>query len=201
LSVTSLGLATKASAGTIVGHVQARSASEAAGAGDAAGSYGSRRYKFLEKIDYGALRDFIVHIDKVEAPLPAGQPPPKGAVTQRDGTFVPHVLPVVAGSVVEWPNADDVFHNVFCMSETTPFDLGLYKHDPGKSVTFPQAGRIDVFCSIHTKMTCIILVLPNPWFARVTDKNPPCTATPKTSPSVPTIRAAKPSRSCASSGA
>ena len=47
------------------------------------------------------------------------------------------VLPVVVGTVVDWPNADDVFHNVFCMSESTPFDLGLYKHgDKPQSVTF-----------------------------------------------------------------
>jgi hypothetical protein len=30
---------------------------------------------------------------------------------------------------------------------------------------FPLPGRVDVYCSIHTKMSCIVLVLPNPWFA------------------------------------
>jgi len=57
---------------------------------------------------------------------------------------------------------------VFSMSESTPFDLGLYKRgDKAKSVLFNKIGRVEVFCSIHTKMNCIVLVLPNPWFAHV----------------------------------
>lgn len=159
-----------ATAGTITGHVEARSVIEET-AGDAGGSYGSRRYKFLEKLDYSTLRDFVVNIDGVDAPPPADQPPPRGTVTQRDGTFVPHVLPVVVGTVVDWPNADDVFHNVFCMAESTPFDLGLYKRgDKAQSVVCSKTGRLEVFCSIHTKMNCIVLVLPNPWFSRANDK-------------------------------
>ncbi len=158
------GLATPSVAGTITGRVQARSVTDTGNGADAGGAYGSRKYKFLEKVDYGALREFVVYIDQVEAAPPG--PAPKATVTQRDGAFVPHVLPIVAGTVVDWPNADDVFHNVFCMSESTPFDLGLYKKgEAGKSVVFPKPGRMEVFCSIHTKMTCIVLVLPNPWFA------------------------------------
>lgn len=161
--------AVTATAGTITGRVQARGADQAAGGGGEGGSYKSRRYKFLEKIDYASLRDFVVHIEQVDLPASADQPP-RTKVTQIDGAFEPHVLPIVAGTVVEWPNADDVFHNVFCMSESTPFDLGLYKRgDDAKSVVFPKPGRMEVFCSIHTKMNCIVLVLPNPWFARTTD--------------------------------
>ena len=167
--VSLLSLTAAVSAGTITGHVQARNAAQTEGGGEG-GSYKSRRYKFLEKIDYSTLRDFVVHIGDLEIAPDPKQPRPKIAVTQRDGAFEPHVLPIVAGSVVEWPNADDVFHNVFCMSESTPFDLGLYKRgDDAKSVVFPKTGRMEVFCSIHTKMNCIVLVLPNPWFARAND--------------------------------
>jgi len=169
LALLSLPFQRPAAAGTIGGHIHAKSA--ATESPDPSGSYSSRRYKFLEKIDYNALRDFVVYIDQVDAPPSADRPPPKSIVTQRDGAFVPHVLPIVVGTIVDWPNADDVFHNVFCMSETTPFDLGLYKHgDAAKSVVFPKTGRMEVFCSIHTKMNCIVLVLPNPWFARADDK-------------------------------
>lgn len=170
-AITAWGwFAASAAAGTITGRVHARSVTDRSASGDAAGgAYSSRRYKFLEKVDYSALRDFVVYIDHVEAAPPG--PPPRAVVTQRDGAFVPHVLPIVAGTVVDWPNADDVFHNVFCMSESTPFDLGLYRQgDPAKSVVFPKTGRIEVFCSIHTKMSCIVLVLPNPWFALVSGK-------------------------------
>ena len=27
-------------------------------------------------------------------------------------------------------------------------------------------GRVDVFCAIHSQMHCIVLVLPNPYFAK-----------------------------------
>jgi len=37
-------------------------------------------------------------------------------------------------------------------------------------VTFDKLGRVDVFCSIHTSMSCIVLVLENPYFAS-TDEN------------------------------
>ena len=52
------------------------------------------------------------------------------------------------------------------MSAVKPFDLDLYKgNPPDKRVTFDQPGRVDVFCSIHEKMNCIVLVLENPYFA------------------------------------
>jgi Polysaccharide lyase family 4, domain II len=76
----------------------------------------------------------------------------------------------MVGTTVEWPNQDEIYHNVFSMSDPKPFDLGIYKSNQIKKVTFDKPGRIDVFCSIHTKMNCIILVLENPFFA-VTDKN------------------------------
>jgi len=156
-----------AGAGTIVGKVEARSSERAGGAAAGSdGSYGNRRYKFLERIDYDALRDFVVSIDRVSQPAPA-KSPPRAVVSQRDGVFIPHVLPVVVGTEVEWANLDDIFHNVFSISDACGFDLGLYKRGDGaKMVRFEVPGRVDVFCSIHTKMSCVVLVLPNPWFAR-----------------------------------
>jgi plastocyanin len=157
-------------AGTITGTVHAQGAPEAADAGGN-GAYASRRYKFVERIDYDQLRDFVVHID---SPVPTGQfPPPKevAVIRQKDATFVPHVLPVLVGTTVEWPNMDDIYHNVFSMSQTKPFNLGLYSADqPPKRVTFDRPGQVDVFCAIHTKMHAIILVLENPFFALTDEK-------------------------------
>jgi plastocyanin len=92
------------------------------------------------------------------------------SVLQKGAMFEPHVLPVMAGTKVEWPNHDEIYHNVFSFSEGNAFDLGLYKKDdPLKSVTFTNCGRVDVFCSIHSRMSCIVLVLQNPFYA-ATDK-------------------------------
>jgi plastocyanin len=156
-------------AGTIKGHVKAQPRPEAMEDVES-GKYENRKYKFLERVNYDEMKDFVVYVDQ---PISnTNQPPPKPMqiVIQKDGTFRPHVLPVMVGTTVEWPNNDDIFHNVFSMSEAKPFDLGFYKSHEVKRVTFDKPGRVDIFCSIHTRMSCIVLVLENPFFA-VTDKN------------------------------
>jgi len=157
-------------AGTITGTVHAQSA-EPAATGGGGGAYASRRYKFVERVDYEQLRDFVVYIDQA-FPGASFAPPEKPAVIQqKDAKFVPHVLPVLLGTTVEWPNLDDIYHNVFCMAETKPFDLGLYDSEqPPKRVVFDKPGQADVFCSIHTKMHCIVLVLTNPYFVLADEK-------------------------------
>lgn len=147
--------------GTITGTVTAQGPPAPVEAGGG-GAYASRRYKFVEKLDYASLRDFVVNIDQLVAP-PAGPVPAQ--IVQRDATFEPHVLPVVVGTTVRWPNEDDIFHNVFSMTETQDFNLGFYKKEKLPEVRFDRLGRVDIFCAIHTNMHCIILVLPNPYFA------------------------------------
>jgi plastocyanin len=156
-------------AGTITGHVHAEARPEVKQDIDA-GKYESRKYKFLERINYEDLTDFIVYIEGPGAGPTKPPEKPIQVVIQKDATFHPHVLPILVGTTVEWPNNDDIYHNVFSMSEAKPFDLGIYKNKQIKRVTFDKPGRVDVFCSIHTKMSCIILVLSNPFFS-TTDKN------------------------------
>lgn len=160
-----------AQAGDIRGTVHAQGKEEAESEA-AQGRYGSRKFKFAERIDYGEMHDFVVYID---GPLGTNSPAhtPVQSVTtrridQKGAAFSPHVLPVLVGTKVEWPNEDDILHNVFSISEPKLFDLGLYKHPVVKEITFDKPGRVDVFCSIHKAMNCIILVLENPYFS-VTD--------------------------------
>ena len=92
------------------------------------------------------------------------RPQPPAVTTQRDASFEPHVVPIAVGGVVRWPNADDIFHNVYSMADTKQFDLGFYKKEKVPEMKFDEVGRVDVFCAIHTKMHCIILVVPEPAF-------------------------------------
>lgn len=165
-SLALLGAAASISeAGTIVGTIKAVAPKD--DAPGQSGAYQSRRYKFLDKIDYENLADFVVSIDAVEEPATGDGPRPTASVAQKDGAFEPHILPIVAGSEVAWPNRDEIYHNVFSMSEVKPFDLGMYKStDDAKRLVFEKSGQIDVFCAIHSEMHCIVLVLPNPWFAK-----------------------------------
>ena len=157
-----LATAISSHAGTITGVVHAEGKDTPAQDG-AAGKYESRKYKFAERINYAELRDFVVYIDGPVAAKPA-QPGVK-MIAQKGITFIPRVTPVIVGTVIEWPNQDDIYHNVFSISDAKQFDLELYKSPEVKRVPFDKAGRVDVFCSIHTTMSCVILVLENPWFA------------------------------------
>lgn len=166
---TLASLALTLRAGTIVGSVHAEGNPEVADSGKA-GKYDSRKFKFIETIDYSELKDFVVYIDQPITHAPSSSTNTVQIITQRDAVFRPSVLPVMVGTTVEWPNKDDIFHNVFSMSESNPFDLGLYKDPEVKKVQFKNQGRVDVFCSIHSQMYCVVLVLQNPFFT-ATDKS------------------------------
>lgn len=167
-------LAVPAPAGTITGTVRAEG--KTGKDGDAAcGAYDSRKFKFAERVNYSELHAFVVYIEGPvgEKSVPPSQPVQiitTKKVSQKGATFSPHVLPVVVGTTVEWPNYDDILHNVFSMSESKPFDLELYKAPTVKRVTFDKPGRVDVFCSIHSQMNCVVLVLPNQFFASTDDQ-------------------------------
>ena len=88
---------------------------------------------------------------------------------QRNLEFIPHVLPVLVGSTVQFPNNDAVDHNIFSMSRTKKFNLGSYKPGDSKAVLFDQPGVVEVRCDVHAEMAAYILVMKNPYFA-VTDK-------------------------------
>lgn len=95
---------------------------------------------------------------------------PRASIAQRDERFVPHVTPLLAGGVVDFPNEDDVYHNVFSLSAAaTPngkgFDLGRYPKGSSRTWTFARPGTVQVFCHIHSDMSAVVLVLPNPFYA------------------------------------
>ncbi|HEY3883944.1 MAG TPA: hypothetical protein VGL62_01960 [Vicinamibacterales bacterium] len=87
---------------------------------------------------------------------------------QRDEQFVPHVLAIVAGTWVDFPNDDTTYHNVFSLSKAKEFNLGRYAAGHSKSVRFEQPGIVRVFCEIHSHMNAFILVFAHRYFA-VTD--------------------------------
>jgi len=86
--------------------------------------------------------------------------PGRFKLTQQNKSFVPRVLAVPAGSTVDFPNLDPIFHNVFSMSRPGSFDLGLYRAGASKSRVFSEPATYRVFCNIHPQMTAVILVLP-----------------------------------------
>jgi plastocyanin len=111
----------------------------------------------------------VVYLD----PAPRGafeqSEPGRARMDQRNETFVPHVLAITAGTTVEFPNSDRIYHNVFSLSKTARFDLGRYAAGRSKSVRFDSPGIARVFCEIHSHMNAFILVFSHPFYA-VTDE-------------------------------
>jgi plastocyanin len=89
---------------------------------------------------------------------------------QKNRTFIPHLLVIPIGSVVQFPNTDPFYHNVFSLFEGKRFDLGLYEAGSSKSVTFSREGVSYIFCNIHPEMSAVVLTLSTPLFA-VADAN------------------------------
>ena len=92
----------------------------------------------------------------------------RASMNQRNEQFVPHVLAIVAGTWVDFPNGDPTYHNVFSLSKTQAFNLGRYPAGHFKSVRFERPGIVRVFCEIHSHMSAFILVFAHRYFA-VTD--------------------------------
>ena len=62
-------------------------------------------------------------------------------IRQNGYQFRPSILAVQTGTIIEFPNEDDEFHNVFSYSKTKRFDLGRYRKDePAKQAVFDKAG-------------------------------------------------------------
>ena len=97
-------------------------------------------------------------------PPPAA--PPVAQMAQKDLTFVPALLPVQAGTRVEFPNFDDTYHNIFSYSPPKRFDLGRYRPDekPVPSQLFDVPGLVTLRCDIHDHMRGLVLVLATPYF-------------------------------------
>jgi hypothetical protein len=84
---------------------------------------------------------------------------------QKNRTFTPHLQIIPTGSVVEFPNEDPFFHNVFSLFNGKRFDLGLYEAGSSKSVTFSREGVSYIFCNIHPEMSAVIVTLSSPLYA------------------------------------
>lgn len=95
------------------------------------------------------------------------QAPVHAALVQKNKSFSPHLLVVPPGSLVDFPNRDPFFHNVFSLFEGKRFDLGLYESGASRSVRFDRTGVSYIFCNIHPQMNAIVISLDTPYYAIV----------------------------------
>lgn len=106
----------------------------------------------------------VVYLEGISAAGPATRAIRMG---QKGLQFEPALLPVQRGSSVEFPNYDDLYHNVFSYSKARRFDLGRYRKDEKPAVqTFDRAGVVRLSCEIHQHMEGVILILDTPYFQK-----------------------------------
>lgn len=100
-------------------------------------------------------------------PTPAApfEPRERYMLVQKNRTFFPHLQVIPVGSVVQFPNEDPFFHNVFSLFDGKRFDLGLYEAGSSKSETFSRIGVSYIFCNIHPEMSAIIIALDTSLYA------------------------------------
>lgn len=105
------------------------------------------------------LSDAVVLVDGV-----AVRPPATAVMDQLDRQFQPRVLAVAAGTLVSFPNNDDVRHHVYSFSPAKRFELRLFKGADAPPVAFEQPGVVILGCNIHDRMVGYILVTDSPWY-------------------------------------
>jgi len=112
--------------------------------------------------------DAVIYIDRIPGRtfVPPSAPVLLDQVNLR---FTPHVLPVLAGTSVAFPNSDPVRHNVFSPTTNWKFNLGTYPRGSTKFRTFDKAGAITLLCNVHAEMSAYVIVTETPYFA-VSDK-------------------------------
>ena len=120
--------------------------------------------------DLPDLRHGVVYLETAPRAAFDEREPGRAVMDQRNERFVPHVLAVMVGTVVDFPNSDLTYHNVFSLSRAKRFDLGRYAAGKSKGVRMDRPGVVRVFCDIHSHMSAFVLVFNHPFFD-VTDEN------------------------------
>ena len=111
-----------------------------------------------------------VYIERIQGktfPAPAQKP----KMDQKQMVFIPHVLPILLGTTVEFHNSDTVLHNVFSPSPAADkINLGTWAAGIVKTYTFKKPGIVVVLCNVHPEMSAYIVAVETPFFD-VTDKD------------------------------
>lgn len=114
-----------------------------------------------------ALEDVVVWAMPRGSAAPARTRPAQ--VEQRDKAFIPLVSVVQAGTMVSFPNRDEIRHHVYSFSPAKRFEIKLYAGTPADPILFDKTGDVVLGCNIHDHMIAYIYVVESPWFAK-TDK-------------------------------
>ena len=110
--------------------------------------------------------NIVVYLEGQSLKREPQHPPSHNQIDQRNAEFFPHVLPVLRGTVVDFINRDNVYHNVFSLSPAKKFNIGRRPTGQAVPIILDKLGVVEIFCDIHSNMAAYILVLDNEFFTQ-----------------------------------
>lgn len=97
-------------------------------------------------------------------------------IVQRSMAFTPRVQVVPRGSIIAFPNEDNLTHNVFSNGDIRGepkgagyFNLYEFGARKSKDQTFALVGEYPIYCNIHPEMVAHVKVVNSDWIAPVTN--------------------------------
>jgi plastocyanin len=111
----------------------------------------------------------LVYVEKVAQPP---KPPTAPAIMNQQGIkYVPHILPIQAGTKVVFKSEDPELHNVYARGlKKVLFNDAVLPNMQSAPKTFDEIGPVKLSCNVHKEMGAWIIVLQNPYFT-VPDKD------------------------------
>ena len=114
--------------------------------------------------DSGGVVVWLAPVESAAKVFPVAHPDKRLQIIQKNKSFHPHLTVTRVGSVVDFPNHDPFFHNVFSLFDGKRFDLGLYEAGATNSVRFDHPGVSFLFCNIHPEMSAIVVAVDTPYY-------------------------------------
>ena len=110
--------------------------------------------------------DVAVYVERIADPESLAAPETRAVMDQVDQRFVPHLLVIQTGTLVEFPNSDTIAHHVYSFSHPNHFKLPIYKGNAHAPVRFQDSGIVVLGCNIHDNMLGYIAVVDTPVFGK-----------------------------------
>jgi plastocyanin len=108
----------------------------------------------------------VLWLKRLDGSMPRIVAPTNQVVTQREKTFLPHVLAVPLGTTVQFRNDDRIYHNVFSIAKPNDFDAGIRATGATYTRTFNNPGAVEILCNIHSTMNGYVFVVDSPLYTK-----------------------------------
>ncbi|HXU60106.1 MAG TPA: hypothetical protein VN962_00295 [Polyangia bacterium] len=108
----------------------------------------------------------VIWLKRLDEHGPRPTPAQNQIITQREKTFLPHVLAIPVGTSVQFRNDDRIYHNVFSIAKPNDFDAGIRATGATYVKTFSHPGVVQLLCNIHATMNAYVVAVDSPYYAK-----------------------------------